>query len=79
MTIGHWPLLIVLQVRQIIIHESFQGDDHFQADIALLSLDSKVELSLTVMPACFNPDVDLISKGAIGEVNLSYMQNSFGI
>ncbi len=59
----------VFQVREILIHDSFQGSDDFQADIALLSLESKVELSLFVIPACYSSHVDLVEKDAIGEVS----------
>jgi hypothetical protein len=59
---------VALQVRQIVLHDSFQGNDDFQADIALISLESKAELSPDVLPACFSPDVDFIEKGVVGEV-----------
>jgi hypothetical protein len=62
-----WVFCFV-QVRQILLHDSFQESDNFQADIAVLSLESKAELSPFVIPACYSLYVDLVEKDAIGEV-----------
>lgn len=44
-------MLYNLQVRQIIIHEDYDFI-HFDGDIALLELESAVELTTRVQPAC---------------------------
>jgi hypothetical protein len=56
------------------VHESYQMQDDFQADIALLSLETEVQLNQNIIPACFSPDVDLIQKDAVGDV-CSYFIN----
>jgi len=58
----------LLQVREIVLHESYEGASlGYSADIAVMAVDD-VKLSNTVLPACFG-GVDETEVGALGEVD----------
>jgi hypothetical protein len=56
------------QVRDITVHDAFQGNYDYQADIAVLSVESKIHLSPRVIPACYSSHIDFVEKDAMGEV-----------
>jgi hypothetical protein len=59
----------LFQVREIVIHKSYEGkSSDFQADIAVVALEKKLKLNVNVLPVCFSGSVDKTEKGEVGQV-----------
>ena len=63
-------LQFTTQIKEMYIDDSYSGQSSsYQGDIAVLKLESKIQLSDFVRPVCFSGSLQLAKLGTFGAVS----------